>query len=570
MRLWATLALVLAPLACKPADAPPATPQPAPAAIPAPSEPRVTTISIVGTNDLHGRVHALPLLAGYVENLRAARRRDGGGVLLLDGGDMFQGTLESNLLEGSPVRDAYAVMGYDAVAVGNHEFDYGPVGEAATPTSPDDDPRGALRALAADAPFPFLTSNLVRSADGERVEWTNMPAQTMVEAAGIPIGIIGVSTEDTLRATHSANVTDLAMTPLAQAIERNARELRDDGAAAVLVVAHAGGTCERFTGDFEADGCLPDQEIFEVARALPEGTVDVIVAGHTHAGVAHDVNAIAIIEQFSYGRAFGRVDLRFEGSPPRLSGHTIHAPQSLCSQPDDFDYARCEPSPYEGAPVERVAAVEEAIAQGAREATAKRNLELGPSLEAPILRAYDRESALGNLFADLLLEAVPGADVALINGGGLRDDLPAGTLRYGALFLAFPFDNRLASVELSVADLKKIWSAHLQRGGGILSVAGLDVRANCKDGALDVELRRGSKRLRDGAKLTVVASDFMMLGGDGFWGGVTPGEVKLHEALVRDALQAGLAKRKTLDPATLLLEDAPRLRLPQPRPIHCE
>ena len=323
------LAIVVGPLGCKVADPPlppaPATPVPA-----APTEAKVTTISIVGTNDLHGRLHALPLLAGYVENLRAARRADAGAVLLLDGGDMFQGTLESNLLEGAPVRDAYAAMGYDAVAVGNHEFDYGPLGEAATPRAAGDDPRGALRALAAAAPFPFLTSNLVQSADGERVQWTNMPAQTVVDAAGIPIGIIGVSTEDTLRTTHSANVTDLAMIPLAQTIERHARQLRDDGAAAVVVVAHAGGKCERFTGDFEADGCVPDEEIFEVARALPEGTVDVIVAGHTHAGVAHDVHSIAIIEQFSYGRAFGRVDLRFGGVPP--SGgrpHHSRAPEPL-------------------------------------------------------------------------------------------------------------------------------------------------------------------------------------------------------------------------------------------------
>jgi 5'-nucleotidase len=132
------------------------------------------TISVLGTNDLHGRVEALPLLAGYVDNVRAARARDGGGVVLVDAGDMFQGTLESNLGEGAAVVDAFAAMGFTAVTVGNHEFDYGPVGEPATPERPGDDPRGALKALAKRAPFPFLLANTLDRATGRRVDWPNL------------------------------------------------------------------------------------------------------------------------------------------------------------------------------------------------------------------------------------------------------------------------------------------------------------------------------------------------------------------------------------------------------------
>src|SRR5438105_1420585 len=100
------------------------------------------TLSIVGTSDLHGHLETLPALAGYLGNLRRARARDGGAVVLVDGGDLFQGTLESNLAEGEPVVRAYEAIGYAAAAVGNHEFDFGPVGPAATPRGPDDDPRG--------------------------------------------------------------------------------------------------------------------------------------------------------------------------------------------------------------------------------------------------------------------------------------------------------------------------------------------------------------------------------------------------------------------------------------------
>src|SRR5688572_2752642 len=90
------------------------------------------TISIVGTNDLHGRLFTddqgrggLTVLGGFIDNLRAARAADGGAVLVLDAGDTFQGGIESNLSEGLMVVDAYNAIGYTALAVGNHDFDFG-------------------------------------------------------------------------------------------------------------------------------------------------------------------------------------------------------------------------------------------------------------------------------------------------------------------------------------------------------------------------------------------------------------------------------------------------------------
>src|SRR5512140_1438071 len=166
---------------------------------------RAVTLSIVGTNDLHGALERLPLLAGFVANLRAARAADGGGVLLLDGGDMFQGTLESNLGEGADVARAYTALGYAAVAVGNHEFDYGPQGPAATAATSQDDPRGALKARAREAKFPFVVSNILDASTGARIDWPNMPASVMVEVAGIKVGIIGASTESTPYTTMPAN-----------------------------------------------------------------------------------------------------------------------------------------------------------------------------------------------------------------------------------------------------------------------------------------------------------------------------------------------------------------------------
>ena len=137
-------------------------------------------MSIVGTNDLHGRLFTddrgrggLTVLGGYIDNLRAARAADGGAVLVLDAGDTFQGGIESNLSEGLMIVDAYNAIGYTALAVGNHDFDFGsadPRGPVAEwlPHALDGtlatDVQGALKAAAARARFPFLAANIVDEA----------------------------------------------------------------------------------------------------------------------------------------------------------------------------------------------------------------------------------------------------------------------------------------------------------------------------------------------------------------------------------------------------------------------
>jgi 5'-nucleotidase len=531
------------------------------------------TLSIVGTNDLHGRIAALPVFAGYLANLRATRAADGGAVLLLDGGDLFQGTIESNAEEGMPVIRAYAALGYHAVTVGNHEFDYGPVGPAATPQSPSDDPRGALKKLAAAAPFPMLTANLLDAKTKRRVDWPKIPASAVVELAGTRIGLVGVTTEDTLTTTIHANVADLAMAPLARSIaDESARLRRDERAELVVVLAHAGGKCAHFTNAPEADRCEMGSEIFRVARALPKGSVDAIVAGHTHAGVAHEIAGIPIIEQYAYGKAFGRVDLVVEGSPARIVDRRIHPPRDLCpdAEKGEPDWSICDPGDYEGAPVRRDAAIEEVVRPALDAARARREELLGPELSSKASRDYDDESQLGNLIVDWMLEAIPEADVAITNGGGLRADLPAGPLRYGALFEAFPFDNRVALARIDGARLEALVRAHLRAGGGIFSFAGVRVSARCADGELRVELRRpNGKRVRPDEPVVVAASDFLMTGGDDFWGGAPAPSVELRDELVRDAVERVLRTKKTIDPRAAFDRKKPRIDLPERRPWRC-
>jgi 2',3'-cyclic-nucleotide 2'-phosphodiesterase (5'-nucleotidase family) len=559
------LVLFTALSACKPQAGPaPTTPTP-----PTPTGPGgLRTLSIVGTNDLHGHVEALPILAGYLDNLRAARRRDNGAVVLVDAGDMFQGTLESNLDEGAPVVAAYNALRYDAAAIGNHEFDFGPVGDAATPTAPHDDPRGALKARARQARFPFLAANIVSSATGQPPDWPNVRRSFLVDADGIAVGIVGATTMDTPHATVPANFAGLAMRSLPDALTREATALRQAGAAVVIAVAHAGGNCASFADANDLSSCEVDSEIFAAARAMPPGLIDVIVAGHTHAGVAHVVNDTAIIESFSYGTAFGRVDLTVDAAAAQVIDRQVFAPQRMCKP----DATPCVTSPYEGADVVASAQLKAVIAPAQARARDRKRRPLGVRLLTEINRAYDRESPLGNLFTDLMRQARPEADVAITNGGGLRAALPAGPLTYGALYEAMPFDNRLALLELTGQQLRQVIADNLRADNGILSVSGIRARASCRDGVLQVTAARDDGRpVRDDDRVSVVTSDFLASGGDrAFHSVLASAQVTITGELMRDAMASALqARGGELRTEQVYDPTAPRLQFEGTRPVRC-
>ena len=547
------------------------------------------TLSIIGTNDLHGGIlqrgdrGGLALLGGYVANLRAARARDGGAVLLIDAGDMFQGTLESNLSEGTSVIAAYNALGYAAVAIGNHDFDFGPVGPAATPQGPNDDPRGALKARAAQAAFPFLAANLIDARTDRPVDWPNVKPSTVVTAAGLRVGIVGVMTARALSGTIAANTGGLRVAPLAETIAAAAKQLRADGASIVVVASHAGGRCTAFTTPSDLSSCEPAEEIMQVARALPPGLVDAIVAGHAHSGMAHQVSGIAIIESYAGGRSFGRIDLVVDRSTRRVIERRLFAPRDLCARVDPAappcdaegssgGRVRAE---YEGAPVRPDPAIARTIAPAVNAALAQKRTLLGVTLATPIRRAGSGDSPLGNLFADAYRAGVPGADVAINNtSGGLRADLPAGPLTYGAVFEVMPFDNRLVAFRLTGAELRKLLAAQVTSVAALVGVSGLRVRASCQRGAVDLAMMRPSGMpITDNERLLVATSDFLATGGDGIFTPVTPpdGFSIDHDAgLVRDVVVDSLRKRGgTLREDQLMDAAHPRWAVPEKPPVTC-
>jgi 2',3'-cyclic-nucleotide 2'-phosphodiesterase (5'-nucleotidase family) len=536
------------------------------------------TLAIVGTSDLHGHIAMLPYLGGHLGNLAASGQVD--SIVLLDAGDMFQGTLESNLNEGASVVAAYNHLGYAAVAVGNHEYDFGPAGERSVPTQPSDDPRGALKARSAEARFPFLAANLIDDGSQQPARWPNLHTSAVIERDGLTIGVIGVSTMDTPRTTNARNFAGLRMAPIGESVTREAALLRKRGAHLVLVAAHAGGRCRSFDDPADASTCEPEQEIFAAARDLAPGTVDAIVAGHTHAGVAHQVNGVPIVQSFAKGIAFGRIDLVVEGGV--VVDRKIHPPRFLCGErrepPNLIEGEACPAGEYEGRPVVPDPALVTLVARYQEEAREARERKLGVTIDGAIKGVRIEESPLGNLFADLMRAARPDADVALTNGGGLRADLPAGELTYGDLYEAMPFDNRFATVSVTGGQLAHMIEKNLIASHGVFSISGVRVAARCKGEKLVVALTRekGGRKVKEAERLTVVTSDFLASGGDGTFGDLDlpKGAVELHDdgPIIRDAIAEVLVKRGgTVRAGDKRLHDraTPRLVYPGSRPVRC-
>jgi len=470
---------------------------------------------------------------------------------------------------------AYQALGVRAAALGNHEFDFGPVGIEARVTDAGADQFGALESRIAEARFPFLSANLVERETKRPPSWRNLASATLVEVAGMRVGLVGLLTTETPDIVMPAYFQGLEVTPLAAALVREARSLREQGADAIVALAHAGAACKRFDDPDDLTSC-DGGEIFRVAREVPAGLVDAIVAGHTHAGIAHVVNGIAIVEAYANGRAFSRVDLLFDAASHSVVARIPHPPEPLCFADPARD-APCPVASYAGATVAPEPRVSEAIAPALELAQIRREQPLGVSVTVPVRASFRVESALGNLFSDLLLAAVPRADIAIINGGGLRADLPPGELDYGRLYEALPFDNRLATLELTGEELAKVIVEHVSHARhGIISLAGMRATVRCEGARVSVALERGNGvRVEPRELVTVVTSDYLATGGDGLFAPAHPAPERVHPDLgsyVRDAIAKELRRRGGAlsgKDRSLVNPSKPRLSLPGPRPIEC-
>jgi 5'-nucleotidase len=273
--------------------------------------------------------------------------------------------------------------------------------------------------------------------------------------------------------------------------------LRERGAELVVLATHAGGWCGETGKPYDLTSCDDGSEIFRLVRELPRGTLQAVVAGHTHGTVAHIVNDVPIISVPNFGAKFGRLDLTFDAALRGVTGVRVHEPQRICTRVEPAS-GDCAVAPagvvaeYEGTPVVASAKVAAAIAPELERVRALRAQPLGVVADTAVERGSGAESALGNLFAAAVRAVVPGADAALGYGsgrGGIRTDLSAGPLTFGQAYDAFPFDNRITRVALTGAQLRRLLAAQLpfwiDGRRGLPGLAGIRVTVTC-DGAQPV------------------------------------------------------------------------------------
>ena len=532
---------------------------------------RAKRLTIVGINDTHGALlaaRAPPWIArstdseiggadwfgGYLEAIRAEARERGGAVIVLDGGDEFQGTLISNQFRGKSVTDVYNALGVTAAALGNHEFDFGiPV----------------LEQRIAQARYPILAANVFLKGTRQRPRW--LRPSILIDAGGVQVGIVGLATRETPLTTNPALISDLDFAEGGPIAAAEADALRGRGATVVVICAHAGPA-------------PPDREIQRVAEAV-QGKVNAIVSGHHHVALGPPplvVGKVPIVQSGLRLQSFSVVELELdsrghvasfavnEGSLPKSGG-----PQAI------LHTWRGQPAQWRGRIVEpdrRVAAI---LRTYDEEVRALRDMRVGETRVD--LRKGDPDDLIGNLTADALRSGAGGglkAQFALQNAGGLRiTEIPTGPVSYGQLFDLYPFDNEQVVVSLPASEVRNALEAVLHHGKAPMRVSGLryvidwetfGAAGNARtapDGAIVVrmldeagkvlcETRNCTKNACEAScapgTYTVAVTDFLTNGGDGLtmlksapkqYGGIAVRDilvayVKAHQPLTAELLGA--------------------------------
>jgi 5'-nucleotidase len=499
-------------------------------------------------------------LAALVAERRAGREH----VLVLSAGDLIGASpLTSALFHDEPTIEAMNLIGVDANAVGNHEFDRGRAelmrlieGGCAPPATDGVrascvSPGGVYRG----ARFPFLAAN-VRDDEGRPI----LPASIVRSLGPVRVAVIGAVTRTTPTIVAPAGIPGLRFDDEAVAINREVRSLRAQGIEAIVAVIHEGGRAAAETGP--TGECLrASGPIFDIVDRL-DRAVDLVLSGHTHQSYLCRRDGIPVVQSAAYGRLLAEIDLRIDAG----SGDVVPGSVTMRNLPVVHDPARIDP---------RVAALIERYASLARPRAER---EVGRLREAVGTQASaGGDSPAGRLIADAQLAATRGkavgaAQVAFMNPGGIRAGLPLrepdGVVTYGDAFAMQPFGNSLVTMTLSGAQiatlLEQQWTgANRERARMLQPSAGFTYAwdADAPAGARIVpgSMRLDGRRIEPEAVYRVTVNSFLADGGDGFTV-LTEGEGRLGGPQDLDALIAWLRVQSPagIDPGSRIERRAAR------------
>jgi 5'-nucleotidase/UDP-sugar diphosphatase len=483
-------------------------------------------LTVLSTNDTHGQ--PLPyVFSGTVEpggiawnspvagGLAARKtyvdrvRRENPYTLVLDAGDVSTGHILSNLFKAEPDILGMNLIGYDAMTLGNHEFD---------------NSIQIMSARKADARFPVLSANIYVKATGKRL----VEPYTIVSLPGVRVGVIGVTTVETPTAVMPANVEALEFRDPAREILSLINEVRPKSDY-VVVLSHLG---------------LPADE--DLASKIYG--VDLIIGGHSHTYMSSEkiVNGIPIFQAYTGGIFMGRVDVKvihgdvvsFKAAPVPINlsvelkdGQTPKGDVvEIKGKKYDFPSGYLAPDPAIDAMLKPFS---DRLSKDMDTVIANAAGEFPHTVNG--LTAYVRrdDCALANLLVDAMREATSEkvgkkVDVFLQNGGGIRAPLPAGAVTKKTIYTILPFDNTIMTSEITGAQLlevleKKALTEAVANygekfsgpGGAFLQVSGLTYTMDLAAKTVS-DVKVGGVPLDPSKTYLMATQNFMMSGGDGY------------------------------------------------------
>lgn len=435
---------------------------------------------VLHTNDVHGQalarratwiedrevwVGGLERVAAYVASVRAETSGPNEAVLVLDAGDWFQGTPEGRLRGGRDFVNALTLIPYDAMALGNHEFDLG---------------LESLLSLLLECGPPVVCANLRQGL--ERVGW--VPAYRILERRGLEIAIVGLISPDTPGITHP----DAKRLTFADPLEELDRVISELPTSVDLVIP------------LTHDGVELDRKLAQHRPELP-----LIVGGHSHTYLREGlmVGTTRIAQAGDKATVVGRVDLELDP----LTGRVLSSSSRLVDLDQPVD------------PAFRDAKLADAVERMRGQTEREMAVLVGHLAAAPKPAGPLASGGLGSWICDAMRGST-GADIALHNRGGIRSTLAPGPISRRQLFEVCPFQNTVVTIELTGAELLECLRAGLEGKASVrIEVSGLDL-----DLRLDAErrirldsVRVGGTPLDVAQRYRVATNSFLARGGDGIF-----------------------------------------------------
>jgi 5'-nucleotidase/UDP-sugar diphosphatase len=490
-------ALALAALLAACTSTPTATP---------PAERPPIRLTILHTNDHHGRFwtnadgeYGMAARKTVIDRIRAEVAAAGGQLLLLDGGDINTGVPESDLQDAEPDFLGMNLLGYDASAVGNHEFDK---------------PPAVLAKQRQWAKFAFLSANIYK--DGQRM----FEPYRVFERGGYRIAVLGLTTDDTQKMVLPENIRGIEFR---KPIDEAARLLPELRAKADMVIAatHMG----HYTNGDRGVNAPGDVEMARQTRGL-----DLIVGGHSQNTVcmaqenvrntayvpggpcAPDrQNGTWIVQAHEWGKYVGRADFEVRAGDIKLLTYQLIPINLMQRAADGTKRPFTELIPPDPA-------IRAALQPFQDKGQLALNVPVGDVvgvLDGDRDRIRRQPTNLGTLIARAMMERT-GADLAVMNSGGVRDSLPAGRITYRDIMKVQPFGNQIGVVRFKGSELLQ-WLAVAAKmtpgAGGYPQTAGLQMRI---EGTVLKEARVQGRPIEAQREYLLAINNFTATGGDGY------------------------------------------------------